>query len=771
MVVSMQRLTWLSAGLMCLGGLMAPAWAEQTAKDAAHRLEGLQIQPGDEPLQIFEPEHAPSAQSEAQRAAMAHYMQGRIAQEHGRFSEALEAYLAAIEKDPKAIAAYKGALPILLQRQEMERARKLTLDAARQQSEGIELVLAMGAVFARQDQLSEGIQLLKAALELPDLKPRSLQELYLRRDLGLYYRMQADYAKSATEYQVVFDAVTDPALDADIRDKLLGDAGETFDEFGDIFLKAELPDLALKAFDEASKHRPARPGVHSFNLAAVFQQTGKPEKALEELQGYFDAQLQTRGRAAYELLKTLLTELKRPQELLPRLEEMHKSDEHNDVLRFFLADEFLEKGDLKRAQELYTQGRENVSDPRALVGMLSIYRQQQQSEKLLKTLTKAMTSVPRGNEPAILQQLAPDLRDLAIRFEHELTALEKDEPAFTALTKYARTLEEGDEPKLEFLQAYLLGKLSAEADRTDDAVHFYKFAISMRNDPPSTLFTELASELIDAQHYAEATAILDEAIAHPSTSLQRDKWRFLYLLSYSTEFQGETERALKAIREAQRLQPNVPSLHYQEAWVVSHARRWDEALVLFEQVINNSSGDKDLAQKCRFHVSNIYVEKGDAERGIQILEEILADDPDNVQANNDLGYLFADRNMHLERAEGMIRKALAEEPENYAYLDSLGWVLYRQGKYAEALEPLQKATGMKNGDDSTIVEHLGDCLAKLNRQPEAVDAWKRALANEEAKHPPSEKVLKSLRQKLGIKATAESKTPAGNAAPATSEGK
>jgi hypothetical protein len=78
---------------------------------------------------------------------------------------------------------------------------------------------------------------------------------------------------------------------------------------------------------------------------------------------------------------------------------------------------------------------------------------------------------------------------------------------------------------------------------------------------------------------------------------------------------------------------------------------------------------------------------------------------------------------------------------------------------------------MKNGDDSTIVEHLGDCLAKLNRQPEAVDAWKRALANEEAKHPPSEKVLKSLRQKLGIKATAESKTPAGNTAPATPEGK
>ncbi|SFH61895.1 tetratricopeptide repeat protein [Planctomicrobium piriforme] len=735
-------LSFQAAGIAC---------ADEPAKPpASARLQGLQVQPGDEPLKAFEPARPESAQEYSRRAAMALYMKGRIAQEHGRFGDALEAYLAAVEKDPLAIAAYKGALPILLQRQEIEKARKLTLSAAEKDPEGYELVMAMAAVFARQDQLHEGIQLLQSALKLPNLKPHSLEDLYLRRDLGLYYRLQGNYQKSAEEYKIVFDAVTDPALDPEVRKKLLSDPGQTFDEFGDVFLKSEQPELALKAFGEASKHREAKPGLHSFNLATVFRQTGKPQQALEELQHYFDAQMQTRGRAAYELLRDLLVELKKQDELLPRLEAMHKQDEHNDVLRYFLADETLAANNVPRASDLYTNGRENISDPRALVGMFSVYRQQRQAEKLLTVMTKAFSTVPRADEQAALQQMAPDVRELATRFEKEIKAFEEDEEAFSAVTKYARTLEEGDEPKLEFLQAYLLGKLATENNHTEDAIHFYKYAISMRNDPPAQLYTELAGQLIDTQHYKEAAELLNEAINHTSTGLQREKWRLLYLLSYAQAFQGQTEAAVESIHEAQKLQPNVSALHQQEAWILYHARRWDEALALYEQVINNYSGDKEVATKCRFHISNIYVEKGDMPRGEQILEDILTEDPDNVQANNDLGYLYADQGKNLERAETMIRKALQQEPENYAYLDSLGWVLYKQGKYEQALEQMEKATTLKHGDDSTIVEHLADCLEKVGRHDEAVAAWQRALKNEESKTPPSDRVLKSLKGKLMI---------------------
>ncbi|HWL08696.1 MAG TPA: tetratricopeptide repeat protein [Planctomicrobium sp.] len=742
----------------------SPVMAQEGEK-ASSRLEGLQVQPGDEPLKKFEPSRPDPANEKGKRAAMALYMKGRIEQEQGRFTDALQSYLAAVDQDPQAIDAYKGALPILLQRQEIDRARKLTLAAAEQNDAGIELVVAMAAVFARQSQLSEGIQLLQSVLMMPNLKAKSLQDLYVRRDLGLYLRLQGNFTKAAEEYKYVFDAIRDPQLDEETRKKLLIEPGKLFDDFGDVFLKAEQPELALEAFDEANKYREAKPGINSFNLATVFRQTGKPEKALEELQHYFDAQMQTRGRAAYELLDELLTQLERKQELIPRLEELYKLDEHNDSLRYFLADQILKTGDLDRATVLYTNGRDKISDPRALVGMLSVYRQQKESEKLLGVLTRAFSTVPRADDKAALQQMAPDVRTLANRFEEEIQALLEDEETFSALTAYARTLEEGDEPKIEFLQAYILGKLSTENDRIEDAIHFYKVAISMRNDPPAMLFTELSSQLVDSQHYDEAVEILNEAIKHPSTGLQREKWRFLYLLSYALAFQGKTDEALDVIHDAQKLQP-IPMMQYQEAWIVYHARRWDDALALFEQIIANHPDDKELANRCRFHVSNIYVEKGDMPKGEKVLEDVLAENPDSPQANNDLGYLYADQGKNLERAEGMIRKALEAEPENHAYLDSLGWVLFKQGKYEEALVPLEKASQRKQGDDSTIFDHYADCLEKLGRHEDAAAAWERALKAEKGKSQPNEKLLKSIREKLKLPESEEKP----EAAPSKSSG-
>ena len=80
-------------------------------------------------------------------------------------------------------------------------------------------------------------------------------------------------------------------------------------------------------------------------------------------------------------------------------------------------------------------------------------------------------------------------------------------------------------------------------------------------------------------------------------------------------------------------------------------------------------------------------------RGEDILENFLAENPDDIGVNNDLGYLYADQGKNLEKARKMIQKAVDAEPENAAYLDSLGWVLFKLGNYKEAISWLTKATG------------------------------------------------------------------------------
>ncbi|WP_437185742.1 tetratricopeptide repeat protein [Planctomicrobium sp. SH668] len=727
---------------------------ESTLSVPPSKLEGLTIQPGDEPLKTFQPLKPISESAKSRNAAVTHYMTGRIHQENGKLAEALESYLKSIEQDQTAIVPYQSAIPLLLQKREFQRSQELSLQAAEKSDEGYTLLLAVASILARQDQLSESIRLLSSALELPKYKENTFQALAIRRDLGLFYRIQGNFKLAAEQYEAVFQACVSGKLSADEQEKLMVNQGKMFDEFGDTFLKVENPELALKAFEEASKYREARPGQNSYNLATVFRQTGQPEKALEELQDYFNAQLQSRGRAAYQLLKELLAQLNREQELLPKLEELLSKDEHNDSLRFFLADEVLKSGDLAKAEQLFTKGQPEVGDPRAIVGMLPIYRQQKNYEKLLPLLTKAFTSIPRADDDAATAQMAPDVKELAEQFEQQIKELEEDEAAFSGLTAYARTLEatseEEGEEKLDFVSAYILGKLSSEADRKEDATHFYKLAISMRNDPPATLYREFAIYLIDSQQFDEALAVIDEAMQHRSVQLQREKPTFHYLASYGYAMKGDTDKALEAIRQAIAQQPTQSMFNYQEGWVLFHGKRYDEAIAHFERSMKTFAQDKEYVLKCRFQISNIYVEKGEMERGEKILEEVLVTNPDNAQANNDLGYLYADQGKNLERAEKMIRKALDHEPDNRAYQDSLGWVLFKLGRYEEAVLEMEKATSDKGTKDSTLMEHLGDCLEKVNRHEEAVAAWKKGLETEESKAKPSEKLLKSLRERLGV---------------------
>ena len=712
------------------------------------QLEGFQLQPGDQPLSTVEPVHPTTDKDRRRRDAMARYMAGRVLQERSKFDEALEAYLEAIKADPRAMDAYSAALPILLQRNRFDEARELCLSAARIDADSHELIIALGAVLVRQKRLTEGVTLLEEAVKLPSLRDRVAVMLNLRKNLGLYYRLDGQTEKAAEQYETVFRALRGGDLDKSVLEKVAGKPGPLFDEFGETFLNAEKPELALEAFDAASEHREAKPGLHSYNLAMVFRKTGKPEQALEELQKYFDAQLQNRGREAYVLLQELLGELNKGKELLPRLEKMREADPHNDVLRFFVADELLAMEKFDEAEDLYRNGQENPNDPRALVGLFAIAVKEQNSGQVLSLLSKLLQTVPRGDDPETLKQMTADVRDLSERMEAQLDLLKEDDQAFEGLVGEARKLAEGDEPKIEFFQAYIVGKLAVEADRTDFAKEFYRLSISMRNDPPSLLYSELASHLIDAEEHAEAITTLKEALEHPSGQLQREHWRFLFLMSYAQEFAGETDEALSSIRSAQGLQPSISRLFYQEAWIVYHARQWEEALRLFGEVIRNYRSDKSLVQDCQFRISNIHVELGDMKQGEKVLEDLLKDDPENVQANNDLGYLWADQGKHLDRAKGMIETALKAEPENPAYLDSLGWVEFKLKNYEAAVEHLKKATTVKNGDDSTIHDHLGDALKEAGQQDDAVSAWKKALEIEEAKSSPSEKLLESLRAKL-----------------------
>jgi tetratricopeptide (TPR) repeat protein len=113
---------------------------------------------------------------------------------------------------------------------------------------------------------------------------------------------------------------------------------------------------------------------------------------------------------------------------------------------------------------------------------------------------------------------------------------------------------------------------------------------------------------------------------------------------------------------------------------------------------------------------------------------ILQDDPNNAGALNYLGYMYADRGIHLEEAQQMISKALEIDPGNGAYLDSLGWVHFRLNQLDKAVEELRQAID-KTGKDPTVHDHLAEVYFKQGKIREAIQQWEASVSEWKTNSP------------------------------------
>jgi tetratricopeptide (TPR) repeat protein len=123
--------------------------------------------------------------------------------------------------------------------------------------------------------------------------------------------------------------------------------------------------------------------------------------------------------------------------------------------------------------------------------------------------------------------------------------------------------------------------------------------------------------------------------------------------------------------------------------------------------------------------------------------EVLKRQPDNSQALNFLGYLYADYNKKADQAVPLLKRALALDPENGFIMDSLGWAYYRIGSLDSARVELEQAI-KASGEDPTILEHLGDVYVAMRLVPEAKARYRRALEIK-PDNPPLRAKLEKLR--------------------------
>ncbi len=222
----------------------------------------------------------------------------------------------------------------------------------------------------------------------------------------------------------------------------------------------------------------------------------------------------------------------------------------------------------------------------------------------------------------------------------------------------------------------------------------------------------------------------------------------------------QSERAVSILTEGRRRYPDAPEFAYYLAIALRESKKAKEAVVMFEEALNEAQNAQADFLKPRF-----YIEYGAAaeeaslyDKAAELFHKAIAMDPANAaEPYNYLGYMWAEQNSHLDEAEDAIKRALQLDPDNGAYLDSMAWVQYRQGKYDQALENLKRAVENLPREDAVVFEHLGDVYSKLNRVSQALESWQKAKTLD-----PSNK---NLAAKIDAQKTRVSKTNPTGAKP------
>ncbi len=185
---------------------------------------------------------------------------------------------------------------------------------------------------------------------------------------------------------------------------------------------------------------------------------------------------------------------------------------------------------------------------------------------------------------------------------------------------------------------------------------------------------------------------------------------------------GELDEALTRLRILREDNPQVaPVLYVGEAELLLRANEAGGAFELLDEALEQHPEVRPL----RYLYALAAEQIGRLELAEQTLRAMLADDPDDAEAANALGYMLVVHTERFDEAEALLRRALALAPENPAVLDSMGWLHFQQGEYARAEVLLREA--YEREPDPEIATHLGELLWITGRPDEARRIWLDAL--------------------------------------------
>src|SRR5205085_1425688 len=268
-----------------------------------------------------------------------------------------------------------------------------------------------------------------------------------------------------------------------------------------------------------------------------------------------------------------------------------------------------------------------------------------------------------------------------------------------------------------------LAQLYADSQRYTEAIALYEEQLK-EHGISNTLLTTDEEKLFAARTLQRMIDVYKRAGRTSDVSATIDRMRQLLgkddpapdaqRIEYLRE-QGKRTEALQAVRAARKQYPQETGFLQLEAETLTDLGRVDEAVALLKTQLKNSIEDftlyleisnlylqaaraadaveaarkalalapaerPDMADAALITLSSAQERAGDPRGSEESLRRILARDPNNATALNNLGYFLVERNERLAEALELIQRAVRANPTNASFLDSLGWAYFKLGK-------------------------------------------------------------------------------------------
>lgn len=361
---------------------------------------------------------------------------------------------------------------------------------------------------------------------------------------------------------------------------------------------------------------------------------------------------------------------------------------------------------------------EDPDDYRSQLRLSQIYRQQRKMKEAWDALENA-------------KRASPD--NLEIQY-HEVNLLEADgksEKAIEALKAILKSTEKsaysrGEESnRAIFLERLAL--LYRSTEQYAAAIETYQKVEALDPEAVARVAANIADTFRQAKEFRKAA----EEIERAYQKYPNDRTVAVVRATILADA-GEADKAISAAKKLGEGRSDRET-YLTQAQIYEKVRRFDLMGKAIDEAEKLSTSDEEKAAVL-FMRGAMYERMKKYNEAEASFRKVLELDPENASAMNYLGYMFADRDLHLEEAHELVSKALDYEPHNGAYLDSLGWVYYRMDRLEEAEDYLKRAV-QKVSRDPVVHDHLGDIYFRQGKLKEAISHWRLSL--KEWEHSPA----------------------------------